>query len=57
MIPTVIGCCGGGIKELKNDLKEIFDEKEIEHLVYEMQKMVLWESETTIRKVMSGLIE
>ena len=57
VIPTVIGCCGGGIKELKNDLKEIFDEKEIEHLVYEMQKMVLWESETTIRKVMSGLIE
>ena len=34
----MIGYCGGGIKELKNDLKEIFDEKEIERLVYEMQK-------------------
>ena len=37
VIPTVIGRCGGGIKELKNDLKEIFDEKERERLVYDMQ--------------------
>ena len=39
MIPSVIGCLGGGIKQLKSDLKELFDnEKEIEKTVYEMQK-------------------
>ena len=57
VIPVVIGCCGGGIKEMKSAIKELFDEKTTNKLANEMQKTVLWESETIIRKVVSGLIE
>ena len=31
VIPSVIGCLGGGMKRLKEDIKELFsDEKELE---------------------------
>ena len=57
MIPSVIGCLGGGMKQLKTDLKELFDnEKELDKTVYEVQKTVLWESESIIRKVLSGIL-
>ena len=49
IIPTIIGCLGGGIKELKESLKRIFEndnDKELESLAREMQKTVLWESES-----------
>ena len=48
---------GGRMKKLKSDLKELFDnEKELDKTVYDMQKTVLWESESIIRKVLSGLL-
>ena len=59
VIPTIIGCLGGGIKELKESLKRIFEndnDKELESLAREMQKTVLWESESLMRKVLSGLL-
>ena len=57
--PTVIGCVGGGLKELKANIKSIFDnDNDNEHsaLAREMQRTVLWESESLIRKVLSGLL-
>ena len=57
--PTVIGCLGGGLKELKANIESIFDnDNDNEHsaLAREMQKTVLWESESLIRKVLSGLL-
>ena len=57
MIPSVIGSLGVGMKQLKSDLKELFDdEKELDKTVYEMQKTALWESESIIRKVLSGIL-
>ena len=59
VIPIVIGCLGGGMRELKNDMKAIFgndNEQEIINTMREMQKTVLWESESMIRKVLSGLL-
>ena len=59
VIPTIIGCLGGGIKELKENLKRIFEndnDKEFEFLAREMQKTVLWESESLMRKVLSRLL-
>ena len=42
MKPSVIGCLGRGMKQLKSDLKELFDnEKELDKTAYEMQKTVL----------------
>ena len=56
-VPVIIGCLGGGIKQLENDVRRIFGyEKQITLTVREMQKIVLWESESIIRKVLSGLL-
>ena len=57
MIPSVIGCLEGRMKQLKTDLKELLDnEKELDKTVYEMQKTVLQESESIIQKVLSGIL-
>ena len=59
VVAMVIGCLGGGMKELKVNMKRIFDsdnDKEIELIAHEMQKTVLWESESLIRKILSGLL-
>ena len=59
VIPTVIGCLGGGMKELKEELRKIIDyehDKEINAIAREMQQTVLWESESLIRKILSGLL-
>ena len=55
LIPVVIGCCGGGTENVRRAITELFDHKTINKLVNEMQKTVLWESETIIRKILSGL--
>ena len=30
VIPAIIGCCGGGLRELIRDLRELLDEKTTE---------------------------
>ena len=58
VIPIVIGALGGGVKETKRQINLIFDKDELsEKVVGEMQKTVLMDSETLIRKVLSGLIQ
>ena len=58
--PTIIRCLGGGMKELKENIRQIFEydnnDKELEWISREIQKIVLWESESLIRKVLSGLL-
>ena len=59
VIPIVTGCLGRGMKELKMDMQKIFEyenEKELYMTMREMQKTVLWENESMIRKVLSGLL-
>ena len=60
VVPSIIGCLGGGMRELKESIREIFEyennDKELERISREMQKTVLWESESLIRKVLSGLL-
>ncbi len=42
---------------LKNDIRELFNnEKDLNRISREMQKTVLWESETIMRKILSGLL-
>ena len=47
-----------GIKELKGSIRQIFEydnnDKKLEWISREMQKTLLWESESLIRKVLSG---
>ena len=57
VIPSVIGCLGGGMKILRNDIRELFNsEKDLNRISRETQKTVLWENETIIRKILSGLL-
>ena len=62
VIPTIIGCLGGGMKELrsrtniKRILKNYCDDNELDIIANEIQKTVLWESESIIRKTLSGLL-
>ena len=59
VIPAVTGCLGGGIKELKANIKRIFDDhndKELGLIAREMQKTVLRESESQIRMILFGLL-
>ena len=60
VIPTIIGCLGGGMKELRTNIERILknycDDNELDIIANEMQKTVLWESESIIRKTLSGLL-
>ena len=59
IIPLVIGCLGGGIKEIRKSVQELFDNDELitNKITVEMSKTVLFESESILRKVLSGLIQ
>ena len=51
VVPLVIGCLGGSIKQLTKDIKDLFQLEDVNSILIEMQKVVLWESETILRKV------
>ena len=54
----VISAFGAGLKELLIELEKIFEKDDLcERIVAEMQKTVLMNSETIIRKVLSGLVQ
>ena len=57
VVPLVIGSLGSGIKQLTKDIKVLFKPEDVNSILSEMQKVVLWESETILRKVTSGLIQ
>ena len=60
VVPTIIGCLGGGMKELKESIRQIFkyenNDKELEWISREMQNAVLWGSKSLIREVVPGLL-
>ena len=54
----VISAFGAGLKELLKELEKIFEKDDLcERIVAEMQKTTLMNSETIIRKVLSGLVQ
>ena len=62
IVPIVIGALGGGIKDVLHDVEIVFSEhSERERLakitVAEMQKTILMDGESMIRKVPSGLVQ
>ena len=57
VVPVVVGAFGGGIKALRFDLKKIFENNELlDEIIAMMQRTVLMDSESIIRRVISGLI-
>ena len=56
ILPVVIGCFGGGGDKVLHVLKELLPEN-ADRVLGEMTKVVLWESESMLRRVLSGLIQ
>ena len=60
VIPKIIGCLGGGMKKLKENIRQIFEynenDKKLEWIAREIQKTVPWESKSLNGKVLSGLL-
>ena len=40
VVPIVTGCLGGGIKQLQEDIRDFFNEKERFNIANEMQKII-----------------
>ena len=58
VVPIIIGCLGGGIDKTIREVRRIFENDELaKQIVGTMQKTVLMDSETTLRKIFSGLIQ
>ena len=58
VIPTIIGCLGGGMKEVKESIRRIFEydnnnnnnNKELKSISREIRQATLWESKSLIKK-------
>ena len=58
VVPLIIGCCGGGLKNTIKAIKKTIDDENISlQIAKEMQKIVVNESESILRRVLSGLIQ
>ena len=58
VIHVVIGALGGGIKEAIHEVKKILKQEDLsEKIVGEMQRTILMDGETIIRKILSGLVQ
>ena len=58
MISVVIGALGGGIKKTISELLRLITKRDVVlRTVSEMQKTILMDSESIIRKVMLGLVQ
>ena len=58
VVPLAIGALGGGIRQIMVDMGKIFENKDfLKRIIYEMQKTVFMNSETTSRKVLSRLAQ
>ena len=58
MVPVIVKTLSGGIKALTVDWKKIFDNnKLLDQVVAIMQKTVLMDSESIVRRVISVLIQ
>ena len=54
----MISALGGGIEGMIHEVEKILGKNDLcTKIVGEMQKIVLMDSETTIRKVLSGLVQ
>ena len=58
VVPLIIDALGGGMRQIPKDLGMIFENNDIKQkTICEMQKTTLMDSETMVRKVLSGLIQ
>ena len=58
VVPVITSALGGGMKMMKTELKTVFNDQElVDKIAGEMQRTVLMDSQSIIRRVISGLIQ
>ena len=58
VVPLIIGALGGRMQQIEKGLGMIFENNDIKQkTICEMQKAIRMDSETMVRKVLSGLIQ
>ena len=58
VVPLVMVALRGGIRQIMVDVGKNFENKDLlKRTICEMQKTILMDSETTSRKVLSGLVQ
>ena len=58
IVPIIIGALGGGMKKTTNELSKLLAKHElVVKTAAEMQKTILMDSETLLRKVLSGIVQ
>ena len=58
VVPLVLRVIGGGLKEMLKELENMFEKDDLcERIEAETQKIILMDSKTIIRKVLSGLVQ
>ena len=58
VVPLVLRVFGGDLKEMLKELENMFEKDDLcERIEAETQKIILMDSKTIIRKVLSGLVQ
>ena len=58
VVPIVLGCMGTGVSKLRESINKLIDdETQSKRVIQEMVKTILWEGESIVRKVLSGLAQ
>ena len=58
VVPVIIGCLGGGVEDATRAVRKIIgDEDSVIRIITTMQRTVLSEGETIIRKVLGGVVQ
>ena len=58
VVPLVLRVIVGGLKEMLKELENMFEKDDLcERIEAETQKIILMDSKTIIRKVLSGLVQ
>ena len=58
IMPVILGCLGGGMVRLEDQISKVINGRDrVSYISAQMLKAVLFESESIVRKVLSGLIQ
>ena len=56
MIPIVIGCMGGGVGVMREQVRKILISSDTDKVCREMLRTVVMESESILRKVITNIV-
>ena len=56
MIPVVIGCMGGGVKVMREQVRKILINSDTDKVCREMLKTAVMESESILKKLITNIV-